>query len=114
MKQFVAGIAVLIVVGLVVKHWVIILIIIGVVVTLVSLWSFGAHMRSQRRTRIEYDRAEQKRLAARADEEQRQYLDGNARGIYGKHMPADLDGDLRIGGSFRKLPPTMRAWRSEQ
>ncbi|MEE2033623.1 hypothetical protein [Rhodococcus chondri] len=114
MKQLVAGIAVLMVIGLVVEHWAIILMVIGLVVSVVSLWAFGTHLLSRRRARHSNNLAEQNRLAARADIEHQHYLAGDDRGIYGSHMPADLDGDLRIPGGLRKLPPTIRAWQDEK
>jgi len=110
MKQLVAAIAVLVVLGLVIKHWVIILIVAAAITAMALVWLLGIRLRDRRRSHIE----QQQQIATRADTEHRQYLAGDARGIYGTHMPADLDGHLGTLDGLRRLPPTLKAWRDER
>ncbi|MFZ2529426.1 MAG: hypothetical protein WAX14_17520 [Rhodococcus sp. (in: high G+C Gram-positive bacteria)] len=102
MKQFLAFVAVIMVLGLVIDHWRLILGL-GVAVALVAAAiEFTAkagklvreaweQARLRKRDRSENARMERSRLKTRADAQHELYMKGDSRGVYGEFPPADLD-----------------------
>lgn len=101
MKNVVGFFAFLFVVGLIMEHWRVLLgviVLVAIVAAAIPLADRSYKLartawersREERRDRIARERAERSRLAARADEQHTQYLNGDARGIYGEFPPDDL------------------------
>lgn len=84
-------IAVLVVVGLAIAYW---KWIVGLAVVCLVVWGAYAGITAaarRQRERTAKDRADRAALAARAEEQHRQYLAGEDHGLYGDYRPAPLD-----------------------
>lgn len=64
-----------------------------------------------RQTRLAIERAEDERLAQRAQVQHEQYLKGEDAGIYGRFTPADPDNPKP---RLRQLPRSPKEWREER
>lgn len=84
-------IAVLVVVGLAIAYW---KWIVGFAVVCLAVWGAYAGITAagrRQRERAAVERAEKAAVAARAEEQHRQYLAGEDHGLYGDYRPAPLD-----------------------
>ncbi|MGV9744570.1 hypothetical protein ACWDTG_06610 [Rhodococcus zopfii] len=103
--QWIAALVIILIVGLVLAYWkaviaaIAALILVGVVI--------GAWKAVQRRAKARRD--EVAAIAARADREHQQFLEGNEDGVYGRHRPVDLDRPRPT-----PLPATMKEWREQR
>lgn len=98
MKQFLALLAALVVLGLIMEYWKLLLgllVLCAIVAAALPLaimgWDAGVRAYKARQDRAEAARMEVGRLAARASLQHGFYLDGDRRGIYGEFPPVDLD-----------------------
>ncbi|WP_343466426.1 hypothetical protein AAI421_17850 [Rhodococcus aetherivorans] len=103
--QWIAVIAIVLLVGLVLTFWKTIL---GALAALVlagaALWAWQAL-----RSRVKERREQAAALAARADREHALFLEGKDAGVYGRYSPIDLDRPRPT-----PLPATMAEWREQR
>ncbi|WP_152975374.1 hypothetical protein [Rhodococcus rhodochrous] len=103
--QWIAVIAIVLLVGLVLTFWKAILGALAVLVLAgVALWAWQA-LRSRAKGRRDQAAA----LAARADREHALFLEGKDAGVYGRYSPIDLDRPRPT-----PLPATMTEWREQR
>ncbi|NKR28930.1 hypothetical protein GS538_11705 [Rhodococcus hoagii] len=91
MKNFLALFVAILALGFVLSYWkwIVGALVVGVVVLIVymSVSTANFHRRKDRANQ----RARNHALAARAQAQHEQYLDGDERGLYGNYRPASLD-----------------------
>lgn len=103
--QWIAALVIILIVGLVLSYW---KAVVGAVAVLIlAAVVVGAWKAAQRRAKARRD--EVAALAARADREHQQFLEGNEAGVYGRHRPVDLDRQRPT-----PLPATMKEWREQR
>ncbi|EME19591.1 hypothetical protein [Rhodococcus triatomae] len=78
-------------VGLILTYW---KLLVGLALAALVVWGAyvgGAVWWRKRQDRLNGERAERSRLAARADHQHQQYLAGEDRGLFGEFNPTPLD-----------------------
>jgi hypothetical protein len=91
MKGALGFIGAFFVLALVIAWW---KVIVGAIILAGVIWAgtvLAAKGIEKRRGRLNAERGERAKIAARAQAQHEQYLTGDARGIYGRYTPANLD-----------------------
>lgn len=104
-------VGVIVAIVLLINFWRQILLICGIAL---AVWICFVIVRKKwrsRQDRLAAERAEDERMAQRAQEQHEQYLQGEDAGIYGRFTPADPDNPKP---RIRQLPRSPKEWRDEK